>query len=61
MLFDLEVDPGEQHNLFTAQPAVVARLSDLLQRYIQEGRSTPGQKQPNDVAVRSPFKPAPTK
>jgi hypothetical protein len=44
-------DPGETRNLQKEQPAIVQRLSDLLARYIENGRSTPGARQHNDVPV----------
>ncbi len=46
-LYDIEADVGEQRNVEDAHPEVVACLRDLLSRYIAEGRSTPGQPQPN--------------
>jgi len=45
-LYDLAVDPGEQHNLHDKHPEVVARLSRLLEKYVADGRSTPGSPQP---------------
>jgi arylsulfatase A len=51
-LYNLAVDPAESKNVHAENPAVVARLRALLDRYVAEGRSTPGPKQPNDVAVR---------
>jgi arylsulfatase A len=39
-LYDLNLDPGEENNLFDQHPEVVRRLSDLLQKYQEEGRST---------------------
>jgi hypothetical protein len=35
----------------TEHPEVVNRLKQLLQKYIDDGRSTPGPKQKNDIAV----------
>jgi hypothetical protein len=54
-LYDLAMDPGETGNLSSQQPEVVARLTALLKRYIDAGRSTPGPAQKNDGEVRSPF------
>ncbi|MCC7494999.1 MAG: arylsulfatase [Fimbriimonadaceae bacterium] len=51
-LYDMIADPGERTNLAAAQPAVVARLRELLAAQIAAGRSTPGPAQANDVAVR---------
>ena len=47
-LYNLTIDPGETHNLQANNPEVVSELKSLLIRTIQEGRSTPGQPQPND-------------
>jgi len=40
-LYDMEADLSEQHNLWMEKPEVVDRLTQLLQRYKAEGRSTP--------------------
>ena len=50
-LYDLGADPSEQENLHGRQPEVVSRLTRLLERYVADGRSTPGAKQPNDVLI----------
>ena len=50
-LYDMSADIGEQRNLQAEQPAVVARLTRLLERYVAQGRSTPGAAQRNDVEV----------
>lgn len=54
-LYDMQKDPEESINLASQQPDVVAGLSKLLMEIIDNGRSTPGSIQPNDVAVKSPF------
>jgi arylsulfatase A len=46
-LYDLETDIGERRNLQAEHPEVVERLKALLTRYVLEGRSTPGPRQPN--------------
>jgi arylsulfatase A len=51
-LYDLVQDIGETRNLAREKPEVVAQLTRLLERYVAEGRSTPGPKQPNDVAIK---------
>ena len=51
-LFDLSTDIGEQSNLQAEQPATVARLTKLLEKQIDDGRSTPGEPQKNAVAVK---------
>ena len=50
-LFDLEADPAEKKNLSEENPEKVKELTALLQKYVDEGRSTPGAKQENDGAV----------
>jgi arylsulfatase A-like enzyme len=50
-LYDLAADIGEQHNVVDQHPDVVKRLLALLEKYVTEGRSTPGQPQQNDVTV----------
>ncbi|WP_026955104.1 sulfatase family protein [Algoriphagus vanfongensis] len=47
-LYNLASDPGETKNLQAENPEKVASLKELLSKYIQEGRSTPGAPQPND-------------
>jgi arylsulfatase A-like enzyme len=51
-LYDLAADPAETRNVHAENPAVVTRLRALLERYVADGRSTPGPKQANDVAVQ---------
>ena len=50
-LYDLAADPAESNNIHVENPAVVARLRALLARYVAEGRSTPGPRQPNDAPI----------
>ena len=47
-LFDLEADPAEKNNLAPSHPELVAELTALMQKYVDDGRSTPGPKQAND-------------
>ncbi len=47
-LYDLKNDPGEEHNLIYAEPEKAEELKQLLNKYIREGRSTPGTQQQND-------------
>ena len=49
-LYDLEKDPEETCNVYEANPEIASRLRDLLVRYVEEGRSTPGLPQKNDGA-----------
>lgn len=50
-LYDLAADIGETNNLQAAHPEVVARLTQLLEKYVAEGRSTPGPSLANDRPV----------
>lgn len=47
-LYDLEKDPEETHNLYESHPDIAKQLRNLLIRYIETGRSTPGIPQKND-------------
>jgi arylsulfatase A-like enzyme len=51
-LYDLEKDPGEKTNLHDRHPEVVARLTRLLQKYADDGRSTAGKPQKNTTPVQ---------
>ncbi len=50
-LYHLAKDPAQKDNRYAAEPAKVKELAALLERYVTEGRSTPGPKQKNDVEV----------
>ena len=50
-LYDLSADIAEQHNMAAENPEVVQRLTELLKKYADDGRSTPGTPQKNDTAV----------
>ncbi len=50
-LYDVVVDVGESNNVQAAHPEVVARLTKLLEKYVADGRSTPGAPQKNDRPV----------
>jgi arylsulfatase A-like enzyme len=50
-LFDLSVDVAERNNVVREHPDVVERLTRLMDRYVREGRSTPGARRTNDVTV----------
>jgi arylsulfatase A len=50
-LYDMSQDDREQINVAQKHPEIVDRLARLLEKYVAEGRSTPGPAQPNDVAV----------
>lgn len=51
-LFDLASDIGEQRNVAAQNPEVVTRLAQLLEKYVTNGRSTPGAAQRNAVPIR---------
>jgi hypothetical protein len=50
-LFDLGSDIGEKHNVQDRYPEVVTRLTNLLEKYVADGRSTAGARQSNAVPV----------
>ncbi|MBX3398970.1 MAG: arylsulfatase [Gemmataceae bacterium] len=50
-LYNLAADPAQKTNYYAAEPAKVKELSVLMEKYVSEGRSTPGPKQTNDVNV----------
>jgi len=50
-LYHLADDLGEQHNLQDRQPARVGELTERLERLVADGRSTPGERQPNNGPV----------
>ena len=50
-LYDMLADARERTNQWQAHPDVVSRLTALLERYVADGRSTPGLRQENDVQV----------
>lgn len=55
-LFHLREDLAQRHNRFEDEPELVQELKSLLEKYIREGRSTPGKPQKNDVEIK-PFVP----
>jgi arylsulfatase A-like enzyme len=46
-LYDMLSDVGEQENVQHLHPDVVSALTELMTRYVREGRSTPGSPQEN--------------
>ena len=50
-LYDMSGDVRESVNVQDQHPDVVERLTQLLEKYVAEGRSTPGTAQKNDVTV----------
>jgi arylsulfatase A-like enzyme len=53
-LFNLEEDLGEGDDVLADNPEVVSRLTALMQRTIDTGRSTPGAPQRNDRSLSLP-------
>ncbi len=51
-LFNVREDLSQRHNRYADQPEIASKLSSLLKKYIEEGRSTPGAPQTNDVEVQ---------
>ena len=49
-LYNLSTDRAEQHNVQADHPEIVDRLTRLLEKYVADGRSTPGMPQPNNGA-----------
>ncbi len=47
-LYDLSRDIAEKNNVQDKHPDIVKRLTDLLQTYVDQGRSTPGNPQKNE-------------
>ena len=50
-LYDMAQDVGERRNLAAEKPELVKKLTELLEKYVADGRSTPGPPQKNDVPV----------
>lgn len=50
-LYDMTRDVAEQTNLQAQHPEIVDRLTKLLERYVTDGRSTPGTPQKNDGTI----------
>ena len=44
-LYNIEVDPGETNNVYTAHPEIVEKLKNRITEIISKGRSTPGKQQ----------------
>ncbi len=50
-LYDMGKDVGERTNEYNQHPEIVSRLTKLLEKYVADGRSTPGPAGKNDVPV----------
>ena len=53
-LYDLAADPAETKNVAGERPEIVQRLGRLMWRYIERGRSTPGEAQPVEGLAKWP-------
>ena len=51
MIFPPQTDLSEKNNVAAANLEVVTKLTALMQKYIAEGCSTPGEPQKNDVNI----------
>jgi len=51
-LYNLQTDLSEKTSIAETNPEVVVRLTALMQKYIAEGRSTPGAKQTNEAPIK---------
>lgn len=51
-LYDLENDLSETKNLILEHPKIAGKLVRLMEKYIKEGRSTPGIAQKNDAEIQ---------
>ena len=47
-LYNMKTDPSEQKNVEAQHPEIVSELRSLMVKYVEEGRSTPGEPQKND-------------
>ncbi len=50
-LYDMQTDAGEQQNVYAEHPQQVKDMIAILKHFVDRGRSTPGARQTNDVAV----------
>jgi arylsulfatase A-like enzyme len=50
-LYDMKSDPAETNNVQADHPDIVAKLTALLEKYVNDGRSTPGSQQANDAPI----------
>lgn len=50
-LYNLSDDLGETKNLYNRNPRIVADLTALLEKAVDDGRTTPGPRESNDVPV----------
>jgi len=50
-LYDMAKNVNERNNEYAAHPEIVANLTKLMEKYIADGRSTPGATQKNDAQI----------
>lgn len=50
-LYNLAKDPAQRDNRYADEPGEVKELAALMEKYVADGRSTPGPKQKNDVEI----------
>lgn len=50
-LYDMVADAGEKKNMALTQPGIVKELTTLMEKYVADGRSTPGKPLRNDVPI----------
>ena len=50
-LYDLSKDPGEENNLINDRPEQVTKMKSMLEKIINDGRSTPGPTLKNDADI----------
>ena len=55
-LYDLSVDPGEKNNLYGQNPEVFNALNQLMISYIENGRSTIGERVSNEPVFGNKWK-----
>lgn len=51
-LYNLAADPGETKNLASEMSELVTSLTEGMDKLVNDGRSTPGPTQTNDVSVK---------
>ena len=51
-LYDLAGALGETKNVAAEHPKIIAEMKALLEKFVTDGRTTPGERQKNDVAFR---------
>jgi len=50
-LYDMSRDVGERTNEYASHPEIVEQLTKLLEKYVADGRTTPGAPQHNDAPI----------